>query len=92
MLEKGRKAGVESVESSDEESSSAEETGFSGALPFCFEAGKRGRRVNMRLWAIWGLEEDEDEGLDSRFGEAAAESWSWLGGREGLSFEPVESL
>ena len=47
-LENGRKAGVSSAESSSE-SSSAEETGFKGALLFDFEVGKRGRRVNIRL-------------------------------------------
>ena len=96
-FENGRKAGVESAESPElSSSSSAEETGFKVAVfPFDFEDGKRGRRVNMRLWVSWGLEEEDDEeddGLDPLLGEVAVELCSWLAGREGRVSESMECL
>jgi len=59
FAEKGRKAGVSSE--AEEASSEAEERRASWFLGLGFWAGKRGRRVNARLWQRGGGSEEEDE-------------------------------
>lgn len=97
--EKGRKAGVSSEAS--EASSEAEERRASWFLGFGFWAGKRGRRVNARLWERGGGsdEEEEDGEVDLALGEGdrGAMSPCWwrseeIGGRVSPSWERRDGL